>query len=317
MPSTYRILLTGGAGFLGQRLAKALLEEKSVEKLVLVDVFQPTVPNNDKRGTAIKADLLKKADELVTSDINCVYCLHGIMSGQSEQEFELGMRVNLDASRRLLEVVRHKIPGAIFVFTSSCAVYGGEPVKGTISDWTYLNPQTSYGSEKAMVELLVNDYSRRGYVDGRSLRLPTITVRPGQPSSAASSFASGIIREPLAGKESVLFVPRDLKVWVCSPATVIKNLALAKGIPAAKFGTNRSTNLPGITIKVEDMIKALVKHNPGADKYIRDDKDEFQLNIVLSWPQVFDVSRPYELGFQKDVPFEQTVLAFKKEMGYA
>jgi len=317
MVEKYRILLTGGAGFIGQRLAKALLAEANVEKLVLVDVFEPTVPGNDKRGVAIKADLLERAEELVTSDINCVYCLHGIMSGQSETDFELGVRVNVDATRKLLEVVRHKIPGAKFVFTSSCAVYGGEPVKDTISDWTYLNPQTSYGTEKAMMELLVNDYSRRGWIDGRALRLPTITVRPGKPSSAASSFASGIIREPLAGLESVLFVARDLKVWICSPATVVKNLALAKDVPAAKFGMNRSANLPGITITVQEMINALAKHNPDAVKYIKDDKDEFQLKIVLGWPQVVDVSRPYALGFQKDVPFEETVLAFKKEMGYA
>ena len=201
-----KILITGAGGFLGQFLARKLLEDPS-HQLVLTDVIECPIPKgskNPKNATVIKGDIFQLLDQLVTKDLNAVYIFHGIMSAGSEANFDLGMKVNLDGTRVLLEKIRETAPGIRVVYASSQAVYGRPfPTEGITED-VFPTPEGSYGTEKLMCELLINDYTRRGFIDGFSLRFPTISVRPGKPSQAASSFISGIIREPLAGKECVV-----------------------------------------------------------------------------------------------------------------
>src|SRR5437016_5865027 len=202
-----RIVITGGAGFLGSRLARKLLErgsltdargvKRDIRSLVLLDVIAPTVPSDDSRVTSITGDLAdpRVIERAVTPDTDTVFHLAAVVSAHAEADFDMGMRVNLDATRALLERCRKLDARPKFVFASSLAVFGG-PLPDPVPDDAPLTPQASYGAQKAMGEFLVYDMTRKGFIDGRSLRLPTITVRPGQPNNAASSFASGILREP-------------------------------------------------------------------------------------------------------------------------
>ena len=208
-----RIVITGGAGFLGQRLARRLLERGSltdargqsrkIGEIVLLDVVPATLPA-DSRLTSVAGDLADPAvvDRVLTRDTDTVFHLAAVVSGQAEADFDIGMRVNLDATRLLLERCRTMAAPPKFVFTSSLAVFGG-PVPDPVTDDAPVTPQASYGAQKLIGEYLVYDMTRKGFLDGRSLRLPTVTVRPGKPNKAASSFASGIIREPLAGVDAI------------------------------------------------------------------------------------------------------------------
>src|SRR6266478_3075165 len=228
-----RVVITGGAGFLGSRLARSILERgqltdasgarRDVKKLVLIDVVQPSV--TDPRVESNTGDLADPAliDRALTPETDSVFHLAAVVSGQAEAEFDTGMHVNLDATRALLERCRKLARPPKFVFASSLAVFGG-PLPDPVPDDAPVTPPTSYGTQKAIGELLVYDMTRKGFIDGRSLRLPTVTVRPGKPNRAASSFASGIIREPLSGVDSICPVARDTRVWVISPRTVVANL---------------------------------------------------------------------------------------------
>ncbi|WP_240036326.1 D-erythronate dehydrogenase [Aeromonas hydrophila] len=243
-----QIIITGGGGFLGQKLARALLHSSlPFSELLLVDIQAPPALA-DSRVRCLQADLTAPgvADSLISERTTVVYHLAAIVSSHAEQDFDLGWQVNLDTTRSLLEACRHARPGIRFVFTSSLAVYGG-PLPELVNDGTALTPTSSYGTQKAMGELLVNDYSRKGYVDGLALRLPTICVRPGKPNRAASSFVSSIIREPLQGEVTVCPVSPDLRLWLSSPATVVANFLLAATLPK---GDGRSINLPGISVTV-------------------------------------------------------------------
>ncbi|MBW3831265.1 D-erythronate dehydrogenase [Aeromonas hydrophila] len=304
-----QIIITGGGGFLGQKLARALLHSSlPFSELLLVDIQAPPALA-DSRVRCLQADLTAPgvADSLISERTTVVYHLAAIVSSHAEQDFDLGWQVNLDTTRSLLEACRHARPGIRFVFTSSLAVYGG-PLPELVNDGTALTPTSSYGTQKAMGELLVNDYSRKGYVDGLALRLPTICVRPGKPNRAASSFVSSIIREPLQGEVTVCPVSPDLRLWLSSPATVVANFLLAATLTK---GDGRSINLPGISVTVGEMLTALTQAGGQAAR----DRVQFAADpaierIVASWPGRIDNQRATALGFMADRTFADIIDSF-------
>lgn len=304
-----QIIITGGGGFLGQKLARALLHSSlPFSELLLVDIQAPPALA-DPRVRCLQADLTAPgvAESLISERTTVVYHLAAIVSSHAEQDFDLGWQVNLDTTRSLLEACRHARPGIRFVFTSSLAVYGG-PLPELVNDGTALTPTSSYGSQKAMGELLVNDYSRKGYVDGLALRLPTICVRPGKPNRAASSFVSSIIREPLQGESAICPVSPELRLWLSSPATVVANFLLAATLPR---GDNRSINLPGISVTVGEMLTALTQAGGQAAR----DRVQFAADpaierIVASWSGRIDNQRASALGFMADRTFADIIDSF-------
>jgi D-erythronate 2-dehydrogenase len=315
-----RIVITGGAGFLGRRLARAILERgaltdvrgemRPVEKIVLLDVVPATLA--DPRVSVATGDLADAAliETAVTEDTDSVFHLAAVVSGQAEAEFDVGMHVNLDATRALLERCRRLARPPKFVFTSSLAVFGG-PLPDPVPDDALLTPQTSYGSQKAASELLVYDMTRKGYIDGRSLRLPTVTVRPGKPNRAASSFASGIIREPLNGVDSPCPVGAETKIWVTSPRTVTGNLIVGHEVAAAKFAHTRSINVPGFCVSVSEMVAALrrVAGDAVADR-VKWRLDPVIERIVATWPPRFAPVLGPALGMRADTDFDSIIRAY-------
>ncbi|HEV7350830.1 D-erythronate dehydrogenase [Telluribacter sp.] len=308
-----QIIITGGGGFLGQRLAKALLKTTlPFDELVLVDVNKPANPVGDARVRCQQADLAEAgvAESLLTPRTEIVFHLAAIVSSHAESSFDLGYQINLDVTRRLLEACRQTKEGIRFIFSSSLAVFGG-PLPEVVKDTTAVTPQSSYGIQKAIGELLVNDYSRKGFVDGRVLRLPTICVRPGKPNKAASSFVSSIIREPLQGEEAICPVSTDLSLWLSSPETVIENILHAATIPAQELGAWRTVNLPGIHVTVQDMLEALERQAGAATlARVRFEPDENINRIVSSWPGRIDNSRALQLGFRVDGDFDGFIRQF-------
>ena len=315
-----RVVITGGAGFLGSRLARSLLQRgqltdargqtRDIRQIVLVDVAPATV--TDPRVISVTGDLADPAlvERAVTSDTDAIFHLAAVVSGQAEAEFDVGMRVNLDATRALLERCRKLSQVPKFVFTSSLAVFGG-PVPDPVRDDTPIMPQTSYGAQKAMGEYLVYDMTRKGFIDGRSLRLPTVTVRPGKPNAAASSFASGIIREPLAGVDASCPVAPTTRMWVQSPRAVIENLIIGHEAPASSFAHTRSVNVPGICVSVGDMVTALrtVAGDAVADR-VKWRHDPVIDRIVATWPANFAPKFGPALGMKADSDFEGIVRAY-------
>ncbi|KPM42897.1 hypothetical protein AK830_g3639 [Neonectria ditissima] len=320
------ILITGGAGFVGQDLAAVLINSSDNLRLTLSDVVEPSVPKSAShhadRITTVKCDLTDPSviATLFQPPYAAVYLLHGLMSGGAEANLELGWKVNWDSHRGILDFLRLHHPGAVVIFPSSLAVYGpasssNDEATVLTSETTYPLPQSSYGAQKLMVETYLNDISRRGLLDGRIVRLPTIIVRPGAPSAAASSFASGIVREPLNGMEAVLPVARGLKMWVCSPGTVVKNLILIKDVPASKFGLSRVVNLPGITVTVQEILDALeAVGGPKAVALVKEEKDTKVEAIVGSWPAQFDTRVAEKLGMVSDVDLVQNVATFSQRL---
>ncbi|CDG18900.1 D-erythronate dehydrogenase [Xenorhabdus doucetiae] len=310
-----KIIITGGAGFLGQQLAFTLLKNchgMNFSELMLIDIQCPISPINDPRVQCLAMDLAQEnvAEKLIDAESDVLFHLAAIVSSHAEQDFDLGMKVNFDMTRNLLESARTKNPSLKFIFTSSLAVFGGNLPK-TVTEHCAVNPQSSYGTQKAMCELMINDYSRKGYVDGRVLRLPTISIRSGKPNKAASSFASGIIREPLQGKSCICPVSRELVLWLSSPEIVVRNLIHAVQIPAEKLAISRIVNLPGISITVQEMIDSL-KEIAGQKvvDLIRFELDESVNQIVSSWPGNFDISHSLALGFSVGHSFSDAIRAF-------
>ena len=305
-----KILVTGAAGFLGTRVIEAFLT-RDVHTVIAVDLNP--CPVDDPRVQSRTGSLTSR--EFVTSvlddDIDVVYHLAAVLSGQSEAEFDLGMQVNVDATRLLLEGCRSLAGVPRFIFTSSLAVFGGE-LPQVVPENFVLLPQSSYGAEKAIGELLVLEYSRRGFVDGVVCRLPTISVRPGKPNSAASSFVSGIIREPLSGVESVCPVPLDTRLWISSPGAAVNNLIHAAFVDLR--GGRRELNLPGITVTAAEMLDTLERiGGASARSLVRSEEDPRVIRIVCSWPGAFDVSRALDLGFQADPNFDSVVRQYISE----
>lgn len=253
-----KILITGAGGFVGQLLAEVLLNAN--HQVILVDIFEPPVPskaNNKQNATTVKADLAQDASSILSADLDALYVFHGIMSAGSEENFDLGYRVNLHSTLALLEAVRQICPGVRWVYASSTAIFG-QPLPELPSEATVPTPQSSYGTQKMMIEAAINDYTRRGFINGFTLRFPTISVRPGKPTQAASSWMSGIIREPLQGKESSLPCDDDFECWLCSPKTLVRNLVHTLTLERECMPTHvRQIMLPGITANVAQMLQAL------------------------------------------------------------
>lgn len=313
-----KIVITGGAGFLGSMLTRALLDRidagtapLDADSIVSLDLAPS--PVEDPRVTSVvgnigDASLLSKA---ITRDTVGVYHLAAVLSGGSEQDFDLAMSVNVDATRELLQRLRDVGSDTgrdvRLVFTSSLAVFGGDMPTVVPEHWAE-QPDSTYGALKAIGELLVNEYSRKGFLDGRICRLPTISVRPGKPNSAASSFASGILREPLNGIPTTCPVPHSTRMWLSSPRTAVANLVHAMALPQEELGNWRGMNIPGICVTVQEMLDALERvGGPEARALVTDEHDQRVADIVCSWPGDFDVERQLVLGFMRDRSFDDVV----------
>ncbi|PYI01371.1 NAD(P)-binding protein [Aspergillus sclerotiicarbonarius CBS 121057] len=312
------ILITGAAGFIGQLLAKELLNNSSYI-VTLTDINEPPIPKGvayPQNARPVTTDLLKGADAVVDRSLDAIYAFHGIMSSGSEANFDLGMSVNVDATRNLLEALRRTCPGVRVVYSSSQAVYG-QPLPEVVDDSVIPTPQSSYGAEKIICETLINEYTRRGFVTGFVLRFPTISVRPGRPTAAASSFLSGMIREPLDGKECIIpLKDRSFKSWLCSPKTLVHNLIHTLSLPADALPPHiRQINVPGICVTIQDMMDALEKV-AGNDKltFLKEEEDPTLRPILESWPTCFDNSQAISLGFKRDSSFEQAVRDYRLDM---
>jgi nucleoside-diphosphate-sugar epimerase len=315
------VLITGGAGFLGKALATRLLQrgrlsgldggDEPIERITLTDMIRAE-GLDDPRLSHVVGDIADRAllERMVTPETTAVFHLAAVVSGQAEADFDLGMRVNLDGTRGLLERCRAVGHRPRVVFASSVAVYGGA-LPEVVLESTPLTPQTSYGTQKAIGELLVADYTRKGFIDGRALRLPTVTVRPGKPNAAASSFASGIIREPVNGEVSVCPVPRSTRMWVISPESTIGGLIHAHDLPAERLGVHRSISLPGLSVTVGEMAAALARvAGAEAAARIRWEPDPRITKLTDTWPGTLDASRARELGFPHDENFDAIVRAY-------
>jgi nucleoside-diphosphate-sugar epimerase len=249
----------------------------------------------------------------LANDADTIFHLAAVVSGQAEADFDVGMRVNLDATRVLLERCRGLAAPPKFVFASSLAVFGGT-LSDPVDDDAPLTPQSSYGTQKTIGELLVYDMTRKGFIDGRSLRLPTVTVRPGKPNKAASSFASGIIREPLAGIDAVCPVAPETRMWVSSPRAVIANLIIGHEARASAFALTRSVNVPGLTISVGEMVAALrrVAGDAVADR-VKWQYDPAIDRIVSTWAARFAPKLGQALGMRGDASFDEAIRAYIDE----
>lgn len=313
-----KILITGGGGFLGFKLAKTLLARgqlggRQISSMTLLDAAFPAGVENLQKVKAVKGDVSDATTlaSVCTPDTDAVFHLAAVVSGAAEADFDLGMRVNLKGMELLLAQMRKcgkesaRLPR--LVYTSSVAAFGGE-LPAVLDDSTIANPQTSYGAQKVIGEYLVTDYSRKGFLDGRSLRLPTIVVRAGKPNAAASSFASGIIREPLNGVVSECPVAPETGVWLLSPGKVVEAFIHAWELPPEAWGTQRWLNLPGITASVAQMIEALrrVAGEAVAKRVVYKADARIQA-IVKTWPANFRTPRALAMGFKPDADVESVI----------
>ena len=309
------ILITGAAGMIGRKLTARLVKDgrlngKSVDRLTLVDVVAPEKPAGFSGKTELSASDLSAsgvAAKTIAGKPDVIFHLAGVVSGEAETDFEKGYRVNLDGTRALLEAIRAAAYKPKVVFTSSIAVYGA-PFPRSLPDDFHLTPLTSYGTQKAISELLLADYSRRGILDGVGIRLPTICVRPGKPNKAASGFFSSIIREPLAGTEAVLPVADTVRHTHASPRAAVGFLIHAASLAPEKLGARINLAMPGISCTVGEQIEAL--RRVAGDKVvarIRRAPDELVQRIVAGWAERLDATRATELGFKAEATFDDII----------
>jgi nucleoside-diphosphate-sugar epimerase len=311
------VFITGAAGMIGRKLTARLvtdgaLKGRPIDKLTLLDVTAP--PRPEKFAGAVESVAADIADPAALRAVtvtrpDVIFHLAAVVSAEAELDFEKGMRINLDGSRALFDAVRSVGDSyrPRLVFTSSIAVFGA-PFPDAIGDDFHLTPLTSYGTQKAAVELLLADYTRRGFLDGVSIRLPSIVVRPGKPNRAASGFFSSIIREPLAGQEAVLPVEDSVLHWHASPRAAVGFLIHAAGLDAAKLGPRINLSMPGVCCTVAEQIAAL--RRIAGDKVaarIRHEPDPLIVRIVAGWPSRFDPRRALALGFRGDASFDDII----------
>jgi nucleoside-diphosphate-sugar epimerase len=310
-----KVLIIGGAGMIGRKLAERLANDgalggKAISKLTLYDVVPGATPAGAKLSVGIATGDLPaagEADKLLADRPDVIFHLAAIVSGEAEQDFDKGYRINMDGTRSLLEAIRKAGRKPRLVFASSIAVFGA-PFPEAIGDEFFNTPLTSYGTQKNICELLITDYSRKGFVDGISIRLPTICVRPGKPNKAASGFFSNIIREPLAGQEAVLPVSESVMHWHASPRAAVGFMLHAALLDLARLGWRRALTMPGIAVTVGEQIAALRK--VAGDKVvarIRREPDPFTEGIVAGWPRKFAPNRALDLGFKADQSFEEII----------
>lgn len=318
---TMNILITGGAGFIGDRLARTLLARqvvagRRIQRLVLTDQF-PARDDLllDPRVHCRVGPLLDEAVWLREQSMDCVFHLVSAVSGECETDFELGLCSNLDSTRALLDALRAKVNAgaapARLVFASSVAVYGPDaavPLPAIVSDTTLPTPQTSYGIQKLICEQLVADYNRKGYLDGRSARLMTVTVRPGRPNGAASSFFSSIIREPLAGQESVCPVAAEVCHPVSSPQRAVDGLIAVLEASRKAYCGRTAMNLPALNISIAQMLDALSRvAGPKVRARVRFERDDRIAGIVSRWPSGARADRAAALGLRPDESFDDII----------
>ncbi len=313
------VLIIGAAGMVGRKLAERLARDgqlggKAVDRMTLADVIEPSAPAGFSGQAKLEtADLSVPgtSERLIADRPDVIFHLAAIVSGEAELDFDKGYRINLDGTRYLFDAIRlaHGADGYFprMVFTSSVAVFGA-PLPYPISDDFHSTPLTSYGTQKAICELLLSDYSRRGFFDGIGIRLPTICIRPGKPNKAASGFFSNILREPLIGQEAVLPVPEDIRHWHASPRSAVGFLLHGATIDTGLVGPRRNLSMPGVSATVGEQIEALRRiAGKKAVKLIRREPDEMIIRMVSGWAPGFEATRATALGFTAETSFDEII----------
>ena len=308
------ILILGGGGVVGQKLAAALAQSKElrgqpITRLTLADIADPKQIAAPFPVDTLRCDIADPASiaQAITPDTDVIYLLAAIVSSHAEEDFDAGMRINLFGTHTVLERCRALGTRPVVVFTSSIAVYGGE-ARDPLGDHSYPNPQTSYGGQKAIGEILINDYTRKGFIDGRALRLPTISVRPGLPNRAASGFMSSIFREPLNGQRATCPVDPDFAHYYLSPRKCVENLVKAANLDAADLGQNRVMQMPGRTWTIRQMIDAMTAvAGPGPAQLIDWQPQPQVQRIVSGWRWDIHAEKAQRLGLTADASFEDNI----------
>ena len=319
-----KILIIGAAGMIGMRLAKSITKDAfmgRINDITLFDVIPPKIESNKSSYKIKTGDISdpKIISDLISQKPDIIYNLAAIVSGEAEENFQKGWDINTKATWQLIEEIRKEFVASNgsykpkFIYTSSLAVFSG-PYPDVINDDFSPNPETSYGAQKLVGEILISEYSRKGYLDGIALRLPTIVVRAGKPNKAASSFYSSIIREPLNGFEAILPVPENLCHWFASPQSAVEFLKHAAKLDFKKLGNKRSLNLPGVSCSIADQILALEGiAGTKVSKLIKRIPDKKIENIVKNWPQNFIADRAIQLGFSADKNFKEIIKLYIDE----
>ncbi len=315
-----KVLITGGQGFIGRKLALALADRgqiggQDITHITLADIVDGPLPQSDIGFAQALLDLSDRdaVNALFETPYDVIFHLAAIVSGVAEADYDLGQKVNLHGTLHLFEAARASQNAPCVVYASSCAAHGGnEP--DPVPEYVELNPQTSYGTQKVIGELLLNDMSRRGFIDGRGLRLPTVTIRPGKPNGAASSFMSSIFREPLQGESANCPVSEDYLVWHTAPRTIVQNLIHAAEIDSASMGYNRNINLPGRADTIGQMITAMTKvAGSNAAGLITWNPDKAVQDICEGWRGQIAHETATNLGFVADTSFENSVAWFLQD----